>query len=143
MNELALLEAKQNYLRLRDDFTLQQYNILQEYPHTFEWRQTQMDQMKQVIGLSRGQNSSPTKQELLGHSQAKNFYLILDLEMPKITVTFQPVDASQGTWPIVSAVSMSRNSSVYVLKNTLRRILDSQHLRKTETRQLQLQTAQN
>jgi hypothetical protein len=84
LTELALQEAKRNYLRLRDDFSLQQYDVLQEYPHTCEWRQTQMDQMKQVLSVSRGQG----KQDLLGQSQAKNFYLILDLELPSIQVNF-------------------------------------------------------
>lgn len=36
---IALNEAKNNYLRLKDDQTLDYYNVLQEYPETFEWRQ--------------------------------------------------------------------------------------------------------
>ena len=37
--ELATKEATNQYLRLKDDQSLQQYDVLQEYPHTHKWRQ--------------------------------------------------------------------------------------------------------
>ena len=37
--ELASKEATNAYLRLKDDQSLQQYDVLQEYPHTHKWRQ--------------------------------------------------------------------------------------------------------
>jgi len=37
--ELANKEATSQYLRLKDDQSLQQYDVLQEYPHTHKWRQ--------------------------------------------------------------------------------------------------------
>ena len=37
--DLAVQEATNQYLRLRDDQTLGFYNVLQEHPHTHEWRQ--------------------------------------------------------------------------------------------------------
>jgi hypothetical protein len=53
LTKLALEDAKQNYLRLRDDYTLAAYDVLQEYPHTFEWRQTQMDKINQLFNQSK------------------------------------------------------------------------------------------
>jgi len=46
---MAINEAKSRYMRLRDDCTLGDYDVLQEYPHTFEWRQTYMDRINSIL----------------------------------------------------------------------------------------------
>ena len=49
IHDLAVKEATSQYLRLKDDQTLGHYNILQEHPHTFEWRQFQMNYIHKQI----------------------------------------------------------------------------------------------
>jgi hypothetical protein len=81
---VALEEAKQNYLRLRDDYTISSYDILQEYPYTFEWRQAQMDKINHVLNQSRLSNAS--EQHASHQPPQKNYFLVLDLNLPTIQV---------------------------------------------------------
>jgi hypothetical protein len=37
------------FLRLDDNETLQNYDVFQEFPHTYEWRQTQMSQINLAL----------------------------------------------------------------------------------------------
>lgn len=126
LHQVALEEAKQNYLRLRDDYTVAAYDILQEYPYTFEWRQAQMEKINHVLNQSRVSNASEHQASV--QNTQKNYFLVLDLCFPMILVeisrTFTQTEPTQGCYFEPIQLTLSKYTSIYAIKCLIRKHLE-------------------
>ena len=72
---MACEKASKEFLRLADDRTLEKYDVFQEFPHTFEWRKTQLVLRQQSLNSDSKRSTRTIK---------KTYYLILDICLPMI-----------------------------------------------------------